>query len=657
MKRKALSKRVIVLATVAAMMTSTVAMAQEVNKDETVYVILDSNGEPKQKIVSTWINGEENLGEFKDKCNLDNIKNVKGEETPTIRGDELTWQVDGKELYYEGESKRDLPISVNLNYEINGKKVEPKDALGQSGKFKITLTVKNNESKIAKINGENRTVYVPFVTVSEIMLSNDNFKDVRVDSGKLVQDGNNSSITFVSAPGLKESLNLGDILDLKDELVIEGTTANFSVPAIMMAATTEALDLESISGKDSLDAVKNSIDKLQNGGDELLKGSKKLVDGQEELSSNYTKFNEGVGTFKNGTADLSKGIDTLSNNTPALKAGADKLQNGLSQLKDAQGQFSKGIVAYEENASKLFASYNSIDEGINSCLDGSVQLKTGLAAGGEGLSKLDNSTENLDAIAAQLDAMSSSVAVTSPELAANIAKTSGGIKAVSQGQKEGIGKLQQGMQGASYGAGKLEEGLTRLSKGSEEFKNKGQLLLQATDTLKESSTKLNGASTELYNGSSTLSQGVCTLVDGANQLKAGGTALLNGSNALYDNSGKILQGVNQLKEGNTELHKGVAKLKEEGLDELNEKGNTAINDIAGAVEAKDELVQLSKEYGAFSGMDNSMNGKVKFIMRTEEAKSNTKNKDDTENKTDKENKKTVKEERGFFKSIVNMFKK
>jgi len=100
MKRKALSKRVIVLATVAAMMTSTVAMAQEINKDETVYVILDSNGKPEQKIVSTWINGEENLGEFKDKCNLDNIKNVKGEETPTISGEELTWKVDGEDLFY-----------------------------------------------------------------------------------------------------------------------------------------------------------------------------------------------------------------------------------------------------------------------------------------------------------------------------------------------------------------------------------------------------------------------------------------------------------------------------------------------------------------------------------------------------------------------------
>ncbi|WP_346930783.1 hypothetical protein [Clostridium sp.] len=654
MKRKALSKRVIVLATVAALMTSTVAMAQEINKDETVYVILDSNGKAEQKIVSTWINGEENLGEFKDKCNLDNIKNVKGEEAPTISGEELTWKVDGKDLYYEGESKRELPISVSLDYEIDGRKVEPKEAIGHSGKFKITLTVKNNESRTAKINGENKTLYVPFVTVSEIMLSNDNFKDVKVDNGKLIQDGNNSSITFVSAPGLKESLNLGSILDIKDTLVIEGTTTNFSVPAIMMVATTEALDLENISGDDSLDSLKDSLEQLQNGGDELLEGSKKLVDGQEQLSTNYAKFNDGIGTLKNGVSDLSNGIDTLSNNTPSLKAGADKLQNGLSQLKNAQGQFSKGIENYEENATKLFTAYNSIDGGINSCLTGSTQLKTGLAAGSEGLENLNNSTANLDAIAVQLDEMGASVASVNPELAANIAKTSGGIKAVSKGQKDGIGKLQQGIKSASIGAGELEEGLTGLSKGSEEFKNKGELLLQGTNTLKESSAKLNGASAELYNGSTALSQGVDSLVNGTNELKAGGSSLLNGSNVLYDNSGNLLKGINQLKEGNKELYKGVVKLKEEGLDKLDEKGNTAIKDIEGVVEAKDELVKLSKEYGAFSGLDNSMNGKVKFIMRTEEVKADTDNKAGKEEKAETE---TFKEEKGFFKSLLNIFKK
>ncbi len=158
----------------------------------------------------------------------------------------------------------------------------------------------------------------------------------------------------------------------------------------------------------------------------------------------------------------------------------------------------------------------------------------------------------------------------------------------------------------------------------------------------------------MYNGSTSLSQGIGSLVNGTNKLRAGGSSLLNGSNELYDNSGKLLKGINQLKEGNTELYKGVVKLKEEGLDKLNEKGNTAIKDIQGVVEAKDELVKLSKEYGAFSGMNNSMNGKVKFIMRTEEVKAEADNKEDEEKGVVKEE---VKEEKGFFKSLLDIFKK
>ena len=44
-------------------------------------------------------------------------------------------------------------------------------------------------------------------------MSNSNFKNVEITSGKVLNDGNNSLVTFVTIPGLKESLNLGGLLD------------------------------------------------------------------------------------------------------------------------------------------------------------------------------------------------------------------------------------------------------------------------------------------------------------------------------------------------------------------------------------------------------------------------------------------------------------
>ena len=242
---KALSKKLICLVTLITTTTSTVAFGQDIKKDETVYVILDENGNPTEQIVSDWISGDKVLGEFKDNSNLKDIKNVKGDEEPSISGNELTWNISSENLYYEGTSNKDLPLSLSVNYEFNGKKVNPRDVIGEEGSFKITLTVKNNESKVKNINGKSRKLYVPFLSAIELTLSNDNFKNIKVSSGKVLNDGNNSLITFIALPGLKESLNLDDVLgellsdssiNLEDTIEITGDTTSFEVPAIIMIA-------------------------------------------------------------------------------------------------------------------------------------------------------------------------------------------------------------------------------------------------------------------------------------------------------------------------------------------------------------------------------------------------------------------------------------
>ena len=39
------------------------------------------------------------------------------------------------------------------------------------------------------------------------------------------------------------------------------------------------------------------------------------------------------------------------------------------------------------------------------------------------------------------------------------------------------------------------------------------------------------------------------------------------------------------------------------------------------IEVKDELVKMAKEYGVHSGLEDGMNGKVKFIMRSDKIES------------------------------------
>ena len=53
--RKGVSKRLVCLVALITVASNSVVFAQDIQKDETVYVILDENGNPTEQIVSDWI--------------------------------------------------------------------------------------------------------------------------------------------------------------------------------------------------------------------------------------------------------------------------------------------------------------------------------------------------------------------------------------------------------------------------------------------------------------------------------------------------------------------------------------------------------------------------------------------------------------------------
>ncbi len=334
MNNKELKNKSVALATVVLMLgnSSCVFADSNINKDETVYSILDENGNVDKNIVSAWINSSSSLGTIHDVSSLSNIKNVKGDEKPEINGDKITWNVEGDDLYYQGQTNKNLPINVSIKYELNGQEVNPQDIQGKSGKFKITLSLKNNESREVTIRGKNRTIYVPFITASEIILNRDNFKDIKTSTGALLDEGSNAAITFVSIPGFKESLDLdskfSNYLNLKDEIVIEGNTTSFETPTIMIAATSDVSKyLEDIDEYTSFDDLKSSLDQLQEGGKSLVDGAKQVSDGANTLNTNYEKFNNGIKTLDNGITTLNNGSSQLVSKLPELNNGAQSLSS------------------------------------------------------------------------------------------------------------------------------------------------------------------------------------------------------------------------------------------------------------------------------------------------------------------------------------------
>ena len=65
-------------------------LQQKISKDETVYVLTGADGSVKKIIVSDWLKNEPGSASVADKSDLSDIENVKGDESYTINGDNMT---------------------------------------------------------------------------------------------------------------------------------------------------------------------------------------------------------------------------------------------------------------------------------------------------------------------------------------------------------------------------------------------------------------------------------------------------------------------------------------------------------------------------------------------------------------------------------------
>lgn len=98
---------------------------QEAGKEETVYVVASPDGSAKSVIVSEWLKNRDGSATLTDSSDLKGIENVKGEETFTQNGDKLTWQADGKDIYYQGTTEKALPVTEKVTYFMDGKELSP----------------------------------------------------------------------------------------------------------------------------------------------------------------------------------------------------------------------------------------------------------------------------------------------------------------------------------------------------------------------------------------------------------------------------------------------------------------------------------------------------------------------------------------------------
>ncbi len=356
----------------------------DADKDESVYLISDANGNVNKTIVVDHLKNKDKKDTLEDASNLSDIENVKGKEKFTQSGDKLTWQAGGKDIYYQGTATAEPPVTQKVTYYLDGKEISPEDLAGKSGKVKIRFDYTNTTSYTETVNGEKQTVSVPFAAVTGLVLG-DGFENIEVTNGKAEVSDSSSVVLGYALPGLKNSLGIkdkdldGDV-NIPEYMEMTADVENFSMPAAM-TFVVNASDYVSTDGIDTSDLddmindLKDASTQLQDGSKTLAEGTDTLADGLSTLQNKLGTFASGVGTlqsglktYTDGVSTLSGGLNTLGNSTGALVSGADKLNSGAGQLASGSATLKDRLKSYTDGASELQAGinklYNTLDAGL-----------------------------------------------------------------------------------------------------------------------------------------------------------------------------------------------------------------------------------------------------------------------------------------------------
>ena len=413
-------KKAIPLSLTLSMMASVPAYAYE--KSETVYTKADENGH------ITYMNVSEHLKSDKketieDRSNLKDIKNVSGKEKYTKDGSYITWKSTGKDIFYNGTTDKELPVSVDVTYKLNGKTVKPSEAKGRKGHVKVVLQYTNNDAH--EYGGD--TIYTPFIVLTGMSLDASSNKNVTVTNGKVIKNGEKDMVVGMAAPGLSESFNLSGYDD-SDRIEISYDTTDFNASSIYSAFSAQLLDgddLNNAFGKlegsfDSVDALTSAMSQLVDGSQKLAKGADTLADGTKKLDKGAQKLDTGVGALHTGAHTFNekmnlanKGAATLQTKGKDLTSGTKKLATGVKQLYDS---------------TVTNKSIEKLNGALGQLAAGSKQMSSGIEQLTDGVDKLDPAEKKLSAGKTSLSTGDQAFKENAKKINAGSAQVEGGLE-------------------------------------------------------------------------------------------------------------------------------------------------------------------------------------------------------------------------------------
>jgi len=588
-----------------------------VKDHELVLTTLDTDGKVSgiQVLNHLRISGEGQV-QVKDKTayRLTSLRNLYGREKLGVQDGQITisTQVEGlKDIYYlatlDQSAVKDIkfPVSIDIQYFLDGKQVKPAELLGKNGHLKMVVTVENTtgtpkvlefQNDKGEIVSKEAVIFTPYV----VSLSGWKFDNRYFDN--------------VTAPGVVGESPEGVVTDVQGV-----TTVSWTIPLIppsypskqyaVLEADGKNIQLDSFdiaiipvlpetSQTDSLSGIKTAFESLYAGFDSIQKGVG--IDSQPDtLLYGFDTILKGLGndqaegTVINGLRQISSGMDSLYDNLVKIRMGIATPGFNPATFSAAQGKDAEGKSPGAKDAIDLVRA--SVDKQLIPAVDAQQQLVAGLNG----------------VIGNPSDAGKTPSATTSLFNDINTLRTlAGSGPAGDLISKAIIPKLNV-----------LSGNLNALEKGGKITTADGQVDFPASlDAVKAGLGQVNDSLART-------SAGLDQVVKGLGDVKADGTpvpVLLEGK------PGTILFAMATIKDGSDQLYQGVSgqvvpglKKMQSGVAQIGEGASTAkvslaagLVDLSSADAIKESLKANAEAVDTFLGKPDGAEGQVMYVFRT-----------------------------------------
>lgn len=510
------------------------------SKSEVVYASLAANG----ALTSAYtVNGfsVEQGGTITDFGSYDSVKALNEDLALAQKDDEVTFDAPEGVFYYQGTSNDiELPWTVEVSYEIDGKDMTAEQIAGVSGKVRIHLTTTRN----ADVDETYAECFMQQITFT---LASEKCTNIVAEGAAVAEAGANKTVAFTVLPG-------------KDaDCTVSFDATDFTMDGIQIAAVPYSMAIE----MPDTDDMVSQFDQLSSAIGQFADGSAALADGLGAVADGTSGLAQGSEQFGDGLADLSNSSDELLSASgmidQTLKAIDSQLQDAdFSQLEQL-GQLPSELRKVAESLDKLSIACGQISSAAGTLEDAWAEVGGKL----EAARASGPSDEEIESLKAALDAGDCTLTIDQKQTVNDLIKEHDALAACVETYEAQDGKVTSAVglleNFELSGVNAVTSALRALANGIEANASDLSQLTQLAEGIHRLSTQY-----------SSFDEGLGSYASGIELLSSRYSGISEGTTQLDDAFGQLKDVADLMAEGMETLDASTSVLPQEMREQISE---------------------------------------------------------------------------------------